>query len=465
MARNLIIITQPISVVAGGWLRSYKVLPYLVKELRPYFDNISLYIPFNGIKYAITQLVISSYDYYDYEDIRRKILNNIRTVTLETGIRIPTDEIEDKVQYAYDTVIHELKTNDYIRKIMEFGPLFIRNITKPERFFANKFLKNIDHAVNDIYIYTMHEDLYSLFLMDYISDDLTKRGNKVLAAQLLQLPVPLYLSSFNARISIYLSNTAIVNYARTTYEHLLRRKVLRLILGVSPAVFYGEGFIDMVRRYSTRIMVLKPANAVDREVLTYRRIRNKDLIATFYARLTPNKGIYELLMAWKIVEEHVPNAKLRIMGAFPSNDIKYKFLNLIKELKLRNVEYLGFIDDRNKLYELVSESKVLIYPSHEDAFPLVVLEALTLGVTVVAYGIPAIKTIYGGLPNLFIVPEGDHEALARKTIEVLRMADDEYERIHENEIVRRFLELHTYWENVAKAEATALREYLVSVHE
>jgi hypothetical protein len=97
MARNLIIITQPISVVAGAWLRSYKVLPYLVKELRPYFDNISLYIPFNGIKYAITQLVISS---YDYEDIRRKILNNIRTVTLETGIRIPTDEIEDKVQYA-----------------------------------------------------------------------------------------------------------------------------------------------------------------------------------------------------------------------------------------------------------------------------------------------------------------------------------------------------------------------------
>ena len=56
--------------------------------------------------------------------------------------------------------------------------------------------------------------------------------------------------------------------------------------------------------------------------------------------------------------------------------------------------------------------------------------------------------------------EGDYEALAREAIRILRMSEREYVGLHENEVVRRFLELHGSWENVARAEFNLLRPYI-----
>ena len=96
-------------------------------------------------------------------------------------------------------------------------------------------------------------------------------------------------------------------------------------------------------------------------------------ISRVFARLTLDKGIFELLRAWKIVKDALLNARLRIMGSFVSERYRAEFFRFMRKLNLRNAEFLGFVNDRDKLYRLVSETKVLIYPSYQDVVPLTVL--------------------------------------------------------------------------------------------
>ncbi len=81
-----------------------------------------------------------------------------------------------------------------------------------------------------------------------------------------------------------------------------------------------------------------------------------------------------------------------------------------------NVVLLGYMRRDHDYWSLRRKAKLTLYPSHVDSFSYIVLESLLLGVPVVAYNIPALKLNYGGL---YLVEEGDVEALATKVLEVL----------------------------------------------
>ncbi|MEM4905440.1 MAG: glycosyltransferase [Nitrososphaerota archaeon] len=115
---------------------------------------------------------------------------------------------------------------------------------------------------------------------------------------------------------------------------------------------------------------------------------------------------------------------------------------------------------REKLIEVVSRSKVLIYPSHSDAFSLVVLEALFLGCSVVAYDIPAIRSVYKGLKPVKIMKEYDYKAMAEEAIKILKRDVSKHEEEHLDDNFMNFLKMHSSWRNVAKADIEAIREMM-----
>jgi glycosyltransferase involved in cell wall biosynthesis len=82
------------------------------------------------------------------------------------------------------------------------------------------------------------------------------------------------------------------------------------------------------------------------------------------------------------------------------------------------VIFTGFVP-REKRFEIVAKAKLMLYPSHVDAFPYAVLESLYLGTPVVAYKIPAIEIYYSRSPGVELVEEWDLEALAIKTMDLL----------------------------------------------
>ena len=48
----------------------------------------------------------------------------------------------------------------------------------------------------------------------------------------------------------------------------------------------------IVKRYGVRLGVPFPANAIDGQVFRFRRVEGKEPLAVFFARLTPDKGIF-----------------------------------------------------------------------------------------------------------------------------------------------------------------------------
>lgn len=121
------------------------------------------------------------------------------------------------------------------------------------------------------------------------------------------------------------------------------------------------------------------------------------------------------------------------------------------------MEYLGYVS-RNDHVKILSKAKILVYPSHKDSFSLIVLESLALGTTVVAYDIPAIRSIYKDVKAVLTVPEYDINTMAYKVINVLKTDSDKLARLHKDESALRFLNTYGSWDEVVKAEIRMINE-------
>jgi len=146
-----------------------------------------------------------------------------------------------------------------------------------------------------------------------------------------------------------------------------------------------------------------------------------DVVIGAVGRLSPEKGLDFLLEAASKIYSKYTEAKLVIIGDGPCrNMLEQQTIDLgISE----KVIFTGFRDD---VPELLSAMDIFVSSSLFEAFPMVILEAMSMSKPVVA-------TNVGGIPEMiipgvtgFIVPPGDSEALYTAIIQLL---DDPDRRI------------------------------------
>jgi len=243
-------------------------------------------------------------------------------------------------------------------------------------------------------------------------------------------------------------------YFRNLYTDSIFRKYSKnvdFLLGVSKASIDDFMEMKLVKR-ETPWKVLKPANAFEKELLSYSSLEKEDY-AVFFARLVPEKGIFELPRIWKKVREKVPKARLLVVGKFYNEKVKGKFLSMSKD---SGIEYRGFLA-RADLIKTVARARVFVYPTHYDHFSLAVLESLALKTAVVTYDIPAIVEIFGKLKAVKFVKEFDINAMADSVVNVYNMS--EYDSLFDEEY-NSFINFYSSWENVAEAEYNALKDFI-----
>jgi glycosyltransferase involved in cell wall biosynthesis len=197
-----------------------------------------------------------------------------------------------------------------------------------------------------------------------------------------------------------------------------------------------------------RYLVIRPGAGIEFEKYQSTDVSVKQYDAIFMARLTQEKGVYEAVKAWKIVVKEIPGAKLAIAGKPKNLRVMYKLHNLIQRYGLeKNVNYVGFVSGKMKV-SLLKSSRIFIYPSRLDAFPIVILEALACGLPVIAFDIPAIRYNYPG-NIVFRVPVGDVKAFAKRIVELLTNED----ALRKIRTTAKFFAAKFNWDEVAKAEA------------
>jgi len=167
----------------------------------------------------------------------------------------------------------------------------------------------------------------------------------------------------------------------------------------------------------------------------------------FVGRLIKRKGVDDLLHAFKLVIEKIPDAELVIVGDGPE---KTMLLNMAKALGVHDrVRFTGTLTGK-KLYSKYQGCDVFVMPSKRidddvEGFGMVFLEA---GL----FKKPSVGTWSGGIPEAVIheetgilVPEEDINALA-KVLTLLLINRDLSEKLGKN-AYRRVMKEFT-WEKV-----------------
>lgn len=136
----------------------------------------------------------------------------------------------------------------------------------------------------------------------------------------------------------------------------------------------------------------------------------------FWGRVEDEKGIPDLLRAFKYVVTQIPTARLTVAG---EGHRLGGYQQLTRELKIEsNVTFTGWLAVAD-IQALAAKSHVGVFPSHIESFGLAVAEAL-------ATGLPVVATQAGALPEIVedgvtgtLVPVEDITKLSRAIINVL----------------------------------------------
>ncbi|ADM28669.1 glycosyl transferase group 1 [Ignisphaera aggregans DSM 17230] len=339
---------------------------------------------------------------------------------------------------VYDfSTLSLLKTRDV--KIIDFLKYYSKNIVVrrmqtllhlaiPKIFIGidlKKYPRNIDAVLS------FHETWDALWIAYFIASKTEKTSIAI-----LQLP-PFYVSK-NRQKTLYLAFKLYYNCIYGKYsiwkflaqlhhdmsEMLVIRNIMQIlhkysfIIGISRAICVESGLES-----SGRAICMDPGVSLDEQDLNLiniirNRYREKKGYVVFGGRPTATKGIVEAFLVFRDIVKRYNNCRLVITGGIHGSRAS-KFLRFAKRLGIGDkVVFTGFVS-REERFRIVREAKLMLYPSHVDAFPYAVAESFLLGTPVVAYDIPAIDIYYKGFEGIRIVRELDMDAMASEAIDIL----------------------------------------------
>ncbi len=115
----------------------------------------------------------------------------------------------------------------------------------------------------------------------------------------------------------------------------------------------------------------------------------------FVGRIAPNKGIHDLIVGISILQQRLPDVKLRLVGAPTTELYDNAIEGLIDTLDLSDVVSLtGWIDDE-QLEREYRQASVFCTLSDHEGFGVPIVEAMARGLPVVAHGNTAISETVG----------------------------------------------------------------------
>ena len=174
---------------------------------------------------------------------------------------------------------------------------------------------------------------------------------------------------------------------------------------------------------NTHIMVISPGVDTDFFCPPVNPAINNPLQILYIGWLIEDKGIYDLILAAKLMNDNGNLFRMRLVG--PDFGEKRTIISLIEKFKLENKV---FVDDpilsRDGIRKAYQEADIFVFPSHFEGFPYALMEAI-------AVGLPCVGTKVGGIPDILdnnrsgiIIDKNSPEQLSQSLSKLL--ADDEY---------------------------------------
>ncbi|HEV2226686.1 MAG TPA: glycosyltransferase family 4 protein [Nitrososphaerales archaeon] len=279
---------------------------------------------------------------------------------------------------------HELSSVDFHGANLHRCPSSLRHLPQTSQFTLKRLRES---RIESVFLLSGGITIFGLLLLSYCR--LTHRRNAILlyGKDVLQARGR-FFGRLLLRVSTSLTDCVFTNswFTASLVPFVLRRKIRVLYPGVDPNIATPTP---------------RSSNPSGKRIL-------------FVGRLVERKGVKDLVDAFRIVSEGVPDVSLEVVGDGPQ---KSQLESLVADLNMGNrVSFLGTLRGR-PLYERFSSCNVFAMPSitlEDDAegFGTVFLEA---GL----FGKPSVGTFSGGIPEAvennvtgLLVHEGEVAELA-----------------------------------------------------
>ena len=128
-------------------------------------------------------------------------------------------------------------------------------------------------------------------------------------------------------------------------------------------------------------------------------------------RLVYEKGFDQLIESWRIIHKKYPDWTLSIFG---EGKLRDKLINQINQYDLSSV--IKIHDPVKDIYSQYIEHSIMLFPSRcLDGLPMVLIEAMSCGLPLVAFDAPCgPKDVITEGENGFLIPAGNIELFAEK---------------------------------------------------
>ncbi|MBY6070319.1 glycosyltransferase family 4 protein [Marinobacter salsuginis] len=132
-----------------------------------------------------------------------------------------------------------------------------------------------------------------------------------------------------------------------------------------------------------------------------------DRVVGFIGQMIPRKGIPDLLDVFDQLYREDTNLKLQLLGDGRQRaELEEKAAG---QSSAKAIEFLGFRSDR---LELLSRFNLFVMTSSLEGIPRCMMEAMAVGIPVVAYDIPGVDKLVTHGETGLLAPHGDKAALA-----------------------------------------------------
>ena len=231
----------------------------------------------------------------------------------------------------------------------------------------------------------------------------------------------------------YLAETYLFSRTYEAYLTLSRHTIARMVeLGKPPE----------------RIHHLRYSVGIDRPAGPVRPVEGRSPEVACISRLVKMKNLASLIKAWKIVSAELDGATLRIIGDGPERKNLEKLADSLSVSG--SVIFEGETGEQK--WALLDWASVFAFPSLQEGYGFVMVEAMAAGLPMVCYDLPVFREFLNDGEHGYLVSLDDHRQMAARLIELLR--DDALRR----EMSRRNVEYARQftWERATDQEESAL---------
>jgi glycosyltransferase involved in cell wall biosynthesis len=143
----------------------------------------------------------------------------------------------------------------------------------------------------------------------------------------------------------------------------------------------------------------------------------------FFSNLIASKGLFVLLEALTIMKNSGISFKASFAGNWESKDVKDEFYDIVQKNELQNIIDLCGPKHGLEKHNTFANADIMTLPTFNDAYPLVLLEAMS-------HGLPIVSTYEGAISDIvidgetgFLVPPQDVHMLADRLTQLINDDD------------------------------------------